>query len=48
LDDPDGKKRIEANYIDPMIMTQPEFAAAVKADAVKWEQIVHALGVKMD
>jgi tripartite-type tricarboxylate transporter receptor subunit TctC len=30
------------------VLTQPEFAALVKADAVKWERIVRDAGVKID
>ena len=32
----------------PPIMTAPEFADLVKADAVKWERIVREAGVKID
>jgi tripartite-type tricarboxylate transporter receptor subunit TctC len=47
-DDPDSKKRIEAAYVDPLILTQPEFADLVKADAVKWERIVRESGIKRE
>ena len=46
--DPDMRKRLDANFIDPMIMTAPEFADLVKSDAVKWERIVRATGAKPD
>jgi tripartite-type tricarboxylate transporter receptor subunit TctC len=46
--DPDAKKRLEANFVDPAVMTAPEFAELVKADAVKWERIVRDAGVKVD
>jgi len=47
-DDSDSTKRIEAAYVDPLILTQPEFAAVVKADAVKWERIVRESGIKLE
>jgi tripartite-type tricarboxylate transporter receptor subunit TctC len=46
--DADARKRLEANFIDPAVMTAAEFAALVKADAVKWERIVRDAGVKVD
>ena len=46
--DADARKRLEANFIDPATMTAAEFAALVKADAVKWERIVREAGVKVD
>jgi len=47
-DDPELKKRIESSFMDPLIMTQPQFAALVKADAVKWERVVRESGLKLD
>ena len=47
-DDPQLKKRIESSFVDPLIMTQPQFAALVKADGVKWERIVRESGLKLD
>jgi tripartite-type tricarboxylate transporter receptor subunit TctC len=47
-EDPETKKRLEAQFVDPLILTQPEFAALVKADAVKWERIVREQGIKLD
>jgi tripartite-type tricarboxylate transporter receptor subunit TctC len=47
-DDPDSIRRLEANYVDPLVMTAPEFAALVKADAVKWEKIVRDTGAKLE
>src|SRR6266540_3206082 len=38
--DPEARKRLEATFVDPLVMTQAEFAAQVKADAVKYERIV--------
>jgi tripartite-type tricarboxylate transporter receptor subunit TctC len=46
--DPDARKRLAANFIDPAVMAAAEFAALVKADAVKWERIVREAGVKVD
>ena len=47
-DDPASKSRLEANFVDPSIMTAAEFAELVKADAAKWERIVRESGVKQD
>ena len=47
-DDPASKSRLEANFVDPMIMTADEFGALVKADAGRWEKIVKEAGVKLD
>ena len=33
-------RRLEQAFVDPLPLTQAEFAALVKADAVKWERIV--------
>src|ERR1700704_1089808 len=46
--DADARKRLEANFIDPAVMTASEFADLVKADAAKWERIVREAGVKID
>jgi tripartite-type tricarboxylate transporter receptor subunit TctC len=43
-----AKSRLEANFVDPAVMTAPEFAALVKADASRWEGIVRESGVKQD
>jgi tripartite-type tricarboxylate transporter receptor subunit TctC len=47
-DDPDSKRRLDAQFFDPLVLTQPEFAALVKADAVKWERIVRESGIKLE
>jgi tripartite-type tricarboxylate transporter receptor subunit TctC len=47
-DDPAAKSRLEANFVDPMLMNADEFAALVKADAAKWERIVKEAGVRLD
>jgi tripartite-type tricarboxylate transporter receptor subunit TctC len=44
--DPNAKWRLESNYIDPLDLTAAEFAALVKADAVKWERIVRDTGAR--
>jgi tripartite-type tricarboxylate transporter receptor subunit TctC len=46
--DPATKSRLEANFVDPMIMTADEFGALVKADAARWQKIVNESGVKLD
>src|SRR4030095_14240906 len=46
--EPEAKKRLEATFIDRLVMTQPEFAALVKADAVKYERIVREQGIKLE
>jgi tripartite-type tricarboxylate transporter receptor subunit TctC len=46
--DPEMKKRLDALFVDPLIQTQPEFAALVSADAVKWERLVREAGIKLE
>jgi tripartite-type tricarboxylate transporter receptor subunit TctC len=46
--DPEISKKLAATFVDPLVLTQPEFAAQVKADAVKWERIVRESGAKLD
>ena len=46
--DADARRRLDANFVDPMIMSASEFAATVKADAVKWERIVRESGTKLE
>ena len=46
--DPEARKRLEATFIDPLALTQGEFAALVKADAVKYERIVREQGIKLE
>ncbi|MGH6768566.1 MAG: Bug family tripartite tricarboxylate transporter substrate binding protein [Xanthobacteraceae bacterium] len=45
-DSADMAKRITGSFVVPLPMTQPEFAAMVKADAAKWERIVREAGIK--
>jgi tripartite-type tricarboxylate transporter receptor subunit TctC len=45
--DPEMKKRLDALFVDPLVQSQPEFAALVKADAVKWERLVREAGIKV-
>jgi tripartite-type tricarboxylate transporter receptor subunit TctC len=47
-DDPETKRRLDANFVDPLTMTAAEFAAQVKADAVKWERVVRETGAKLE
>src|SRR4029453_7134885 len=44
-DDADAGKRLAANFIDPLVLTAPEFSDLVKADAAKWQRIVREAGV---
>ncbi len=46
--DPEMKKRLDTVFVDPLIQTQPEFAALVSADAVKWERLVREAGIKLE
>jgi tripartite-type tricarboxylate transporter receptor subunit TctC len=46
--DAESKQRLDANFVDPLIMTAAEFAAQVKVDAVKWERIVRETGAKLE
>jgi tripartite-type tricarboxylate transporter receptor subunit TctC len=47
-EDAELKRRLESSFVEPLILTQGEFAAVVKADAVKWERIVRESGAKLD
>jgi tripartite-type tricarboxylate transporter receptor subunit TctC len=47
-DEADSRRRLDANFIDPLIMTTAGFSAQVKADAVKWERIVRETGAKLE
>ena len=47
-DDADASKRLAANFIDPLVLTAPEFSDLVKADAAKWQRIVREAGVTID
>ena len=47
-EDGQAKSRLEAGFIDPLALTQAEFAAMVKADAIKYERIVRETGMKLD
>jgi tripartite-type tricarboxylate transporter receptor subunit TctC len=46
--DPDSRRRLEGNFVDPAPLTAAQFADEVKADAAKWERIVRASGAKVD
>ena len=45
-EDAESQRRLDANFVDSLIMTAPEFAALVKADAVKWERIARETDAK--
>jgi len=47
-EDPDLKRRLEANFVTLTPMTQPDFAAMVKTDAAKWEHIVRQNNIKLE
>jgi tripartite-type tricarboxylate transporter receptor subunit TctC len=44
-EDAEARRRLAADFVDPLIMTPGEFRALVKADAAKWERIVHETGL---
>jgi tripartite-type tricarboxylate transporter receptor subunit TctC len=45
-DDAESRRRLDSNFVDPLVMTASEFAALVRADAVKWQRIVRETGAK--
>ena len=45
LKDPAVQKSMAAAGLDPMNMSQPEFAAFVKVEYARWEKIVMEAGV---
>ena len=47
-DDAESQRRLDANFVDTLSMTADEFAALVKADAVKWERIVRETTAKLE
>ena len=46
MKDPTAQKALAAAGLDPMTMSQSEFAAFVKAEYARWEQIVKDAGVE--
>ncbi len=48
LQDQDARGRLDANFVEPLSMGAPDFAALVKADAERWERIVGESGIKLD
>jgi tripartite-type tricarboxylate transporter receptor subunit TctC len=48
LADAQAKERLEADYIQPLVLTAKEFSDLVKADADKWGRIVRQVGVTLD
>jgi tripartite-type tricarboxylate transporter receptor subunit TctC len=47
-DDAEAQARLDANFVDPLILTAAEFAALVKADAAKWKRIVRETGARLE
>ncbi len=47
-EDADTRRRLDDNFVDPLVMSAAEFSALVKADAVKWERIVRATGATLE
>jgi tripartite-type tricarboxylate transporter receptor subunit TctC len=45
---PESKKHYDTSFIDPISMSAPDFAALVKADADRWQQIVRETGVRLN
>jgi len=46
LEDPATVKRLEDSFLDLLPSTQPEFAAFVSAEFLKWEKVVHDSGLQ--
>ncbi len=46
--DAEARKRLAATLVDPLPMNAEDFAALVKADAVRWERIVRESGIKFE
>jgi tripartite-type tricarboxylate transporter receptor subunit TctC len=46
--DTESQRRLDANFVDPLIMTAAEFAALIRIDAAKWERIVRETGAKLE
>lgn len=46
MSDPVTLKRLEDSFLEPMRMTQPQFAAFVAAEFPKWEKTVREAGVQ--
>ena len=47
-DDPDLKRRLEANFVARAVVNAPDFAAYVHGDAAKWERIVKENDIKLE
>jgi tripartite-type tricarboxylate transporter receptor subunit TctC len=47
-DDPDLKRRLEANFVDRAVANALDFAAYVHGDAAKWERIVKENDIKLE
>jgi tripartite-type tricarboxylate transporter receptor subunit TctC len=45
--DAESQRRLDANFVDSLVLTAAEFGALVKADAAKWERVVRETGAKL-
>jgi len=43
-EDAESQRRLDANFVDPLVMTAAELGALVRSDAIKWEAIVRESG----
>jgi tripartite-type tricarboxylate transporter receptor subunit TctC len=46
--DPDAKKRLEGNFIDPYPLTASQFGVVVKAETARWGQVIRESGIKVE
>lgn len=46
--DPDGRRRLDASFVEPMPLGVADFTALVRSDAERWKSIVRAAGAQMD
>jgi tripartite-type tricarboxylate transporter receptor subunit TctC len=44
----DLKRGLEANFVDPAIVSASDFAALVKSDAAKWQRIIRDNNIKLE
>jgi tripartite-type tricarboxylate transporter receptor subunit TctC len=47
-EDADLKRRLQANFVDPAVMSVAEFSGLVKSDAAKWERVVRDNNIKLE
>jgi tripartite-type tricarboxylate transporter receptor subunit TctC len=48
LDDDSTKQKLEASFIEPLVLTHESFADLVRTDAAKWQRIVRDVGMILD